>query len=280
MSFWGRFSLCVIAALSLLAVSGCMPSDSSQQDEEKEPHYVLGKSRVNAMDYEGAVAAFKESLEVNPRSAPAHFQLACLYDPKDAAPESNPVADAAAAIYHYQEYLRLDPKADNAEVVRQRMESCKVKLAANVLQLPSTPAAQRQLENLVETNRLLQAQIAQLNDSVKKWSDYAASLQAGRAAIAPQNNTGSRQTGASFTPDDVTPPSTGSLNPGITTRQTSSATTRTAIAKPRTHLVAAGETMASIARKHGISLTALQAANPSITPKKLKVGQTLYLPGQ
>lgn len=257
MSFLGRFSLCVVAAAGLLVTSGCVPSDSSQQDEEKEPHYVLGKGRVNAMDYEGAVEAFKESLEVNPRSASAHFQLACLFDTK--------ASDPAAAIYHYQEFLRLNPKADNAEVVKQRIYSCKQQLAADVLPLPSTPAAQKQLENLAETNRLLQTQIAQLNESVRQWSDYAASLQSGR----PANPTALRPA------DDTTATSAGGIASGTTARPTTTTATRS-----RTHIVAAGDTLASIARKYGVTLTALQAANPGVTPKKLKIGQPLNLPGQ
>src|SRR6516165_3260354 len=151
MSFFVRCSLPVVAAVSLLAVNGCAPSESSQLDDEKEPHFVLGKSRVNAMDYSGAIESFGESLEVNPHSAAAHFQLACLFDTKQ--------SDPAAAIYHYQEFLRLNPKADNAEVVKQRIYSCKQQLAADVLPLPSTPAAQRQLEDLAEKNRRLQEEV-------------------------------------------------------------------------------------------------------------------------
>ena len=113
MSFFGKSSLVVLAATALLSVNGCLPSDSSPLDEEKEPHFVLGKSRVNAMDYTGAVEAFTESLEANPHSAAAHFQLACLFDQKE--------SDPASAIYHYQEFLRLDPKADNAAVIQQRI---------------------------------------------------------------------------------------------------------------------------------------------------------------
>ncbi len=75
-----------------------------------------------------------------PHSAAAHFQLACLFDKKE--------SDPAAAIYHYQEYLRLDPRADNADIIRQRIYSCKQQLAADVLPLPSAPAAQKQLEDL------------------------------------------------------------------------------------------------------------------------------------
>ena len=156
---------------------------------------------------------------------------------------------------------------DNAEVVKQRIYSCKQQLAADVLPLPSTPAAQKQLENLAETNRLLQAQIAQLNDSVKKWSDYATSLQAGR----PSGNVAGQQ------PDDLSYVPAGNPVTPTPARQT---TTSSTTSRSRTHVVVAGETLASIARKHGVSLAALQAANPGVTPKQLKVGQTIKLPGQ
>lgn len=264
MSFWGRFSLCVVTAAVALAVNGCVPADSSQQDEEKEPHYVLGKGRVNALDYDGAVEAFKESLDVNPRSAAAHYQLAMLYDTK--------ISDPAAAIYHYQEFLRLSPKADNAEVVRQRVNSCKQQLAADIMPLPSTPAAQRQLENLAETNRLLQAQIVQLNDSLKKWSDYAASLQAGRPGTYSQNYPDSAQSGTGIAADYGT---SASVRDGATR---SSGTVSPPVARSRTYVVVTGDTMAAIARKYHVSLSALQAANPGVTPTKMKAGQTLNLP--
>jgi LysM repeat protein len=240
----------------LLIMSGCLPSDSSQLDDEKESHYVLGKSRVNAMDYSGAVEAFGQSLEVNPRSAAAHFQLACLFDTR--------VSDPAAAVYHYQEFLRLNPKADNAEVIKQRIYSCKQQLAADVLPLPSAPAAQRQLEDLAEKNRQLQSE-------VEKWRAYAAQQSALRTdppALQTSIGAVTRQPA-----NDLTAQNPGSASSGA-------ATPTTRIAKPRSHVVAAGDTLASIARKYGVSLTSLQSANPGVTPKKLKVGQSLNLPGQ
>ena len=260
MSFFGKLSLVSLLALLLVAVNGCLPSDSSPLDEEKEPHFVLGKSRVNAMDYAGAVEAFTEALEANPRSAAAHFQLACLFDQKE--------SDPAAAVYHYQEFLRLNSKADNAEVIKQRIYSCKQQLAADVLPLPSAPAAQKQLEDLAEKNHRLQ-------DEVEKWRAYYT------AQLAAQKNSPTLAPNApapagSPTPDDV---STAPLvNP--TPAPPAAAVKPAAVkpAKPRTHTVAAGETLAAIARKSGVSLTALQAANPGITPKKLHVGQVLNLP--
>src|SRR5271156_4930453 len=103
MEFCNRIIFSTFAVCLGIVLGGCEPSGQSAVDDEKEPHFVLGQNRVNAMDYSGAVEAFEESLEANPHSAAAHFQLAMLYDEK----ESNP----AAAIYHYEQYLRFDPKA-------------------------------------------------------------------------------------------------------------------------------------------------------------------------
>jgi LysM repeat protein len=46
-----------------------------------------------------------------------------------------------------------------------------------------------------------------------------------------------------------------------------------------THTVAAGEYFSSIAKKYGVSLAALEAANPGVDSSKLKVGQKINLPG-
>ena len=251
--FGGRFSLSVLAALAL-GVGGCLPPEQGQSDQEKEPHYVLGKSRINAMDYTGAIEAFRESLEANPRSAPAHYQLACLFDTKE--------ADPAAAIYHYQQYLKLDPGARNPEVIRQRIESCKQQLAADVLQLPSAPVAQQQLEKLVEKNRQLQQRVDQLEAVVKQWTDYYASQSALRANPQPNNPV----------------PPANNVTPVVQPRTVTPTPAPQYPSSPHTHTVAGGETLAAIARNHGVSLPALLAANPGVNPKKMRVGQVLNLP--
>lgn len=263
MSFLGRFNLCALTLTALLAVNGCSSSDSGQLDEEKEPHFVLGKSRVNAMDYAGAVEAFTESLEVNPRSAAAHFQLACLFDTKE--------SDPAAAIYHYQEFLRLNPNAENAGVIRQRIDSCKVQLASNVVSLPSTPATQKQLEDLVEKNHKLQ-------DEVDKWRAYYTAQQNAPKLTtdAAAGNSAAASAGSPI-PDDISTPGPATAV-GNATPAARILTTPKPPVKPRTHTVVAGETMASIARKSGVSLTALRTANPNVSPNKMRVGQVLNLP--
>jgi tetratricopeptide (TPR) repeat protein len=279
MSFFGNWNRWLLAAALVAAAGGCSPLDSNPLDEEKEPHYVLGKSRVNAMDYDGAIRAFEESLETNPHSAQAHYQLAMLYE--------NQESDPAAAVYHYQQYLKYDPKADNGAVILQHIASCKQQLAADVLQLPSAPAAQQQLEKLTEENRRLHEQLAQ-------WQAFFTNQQAAARANPPasQNptpaltNYSSPALPASPAPDLVRTqplvaatsiPSTGPRAPGIANPP---GATPARVSQPRTHSVVRGETLASIARKQGVSLAALEAANPSVNPKKLRAGQVLTLPAQ
>ncbi len=263
MRFFVRLVSWAPAVLLGVVLAGCSPNDQSAGDDEKEPHFVLGKSRVNAMDYPGAAEAFQESLVVNPHSAAAHYQIACLYDTK--------ISDPAAAIYHYQEFLRLDPKTEIADLIRRRVEGCKQQLATDVLQLPSTPKAQQDLERLVEKNRTLQEQVDKLNA-------YIVTLQAAAKSAPPpvQNNYAAPPQNGGYTYEEVTAPP---ANPGKgTMKVTPLPPPKAKLVKPRTHVVADRETMASIARKTGVSLPALQAANPGVNPKKMRVGQTLNLP--
>jgi len=263
MRFWVRFAFCALAVLLGAALGGCAPGQG-QSDEEKEPHFVLGQSRVNAMDYPGAIEAFEESLEANPQSAAAHFELGWLYEEK--------ASDPAAAIYHYERYLKSNPNAGNAALIAQHIDACKQQLAAAVLGLPSSSAAQQQLEKLAEQNRELQQQVDQLQDTVKQWNAYYQSELAARSNAPPQNNSVAQQT-TSPLPDDI------SVQPTATPDSTQSKPVPAPKpAKPRTHTVVAGETAAGIARKSGVKLSALETANPGMNPSRIRVGQVLNLP--
>jgi LysM repeat protein len=44
------------------------------------------------------------------------------------------------------------------------------------------------------------------------------------------------------------------------------------------YVVVKGDSLAKIAKKHGVSVKAIQAANPGVEPTKLKVGQKLSIP--
>ena len=124
-----------------------------------------------------------------------------------------------------------------------------------MLTLPSSTGAQQQLQQLTEKNR-------QLQDEVDKWQAYFAS----QSAVVKTNPPPAPD---SFTPQTVA--STPSPRP-------TPAIQKPPVASPRTHTVAAGETPASIARKAGVSLNALLAANPGLQPTHLRVGDVIKLP--
>src|SRR5664279_73163 len=151
------------SALLLLAgcvLSGCLPS--SPGDEEKEPYFLAGKSRVSAMDFKGAVESFERAVEVNPKSAPAHFELGCLYDQKE--------SDPAAAIYHFERFLKLLPNSGKEEIVKTRILACKQQLAQTVSLGLVTEKQRREFEQLAEEKE-------RLSEDLEKWRAYALRLQ-------------------------------------------------------------------------------------------------------
>jgi hypothetical protein len=225
-------------------------------EEEKESHFIAGKNCVNNLDYTGAVEEFEKALRANPDSASAHFQLGWLCEEKE--------PDPAVAIYHYQQFLKLRPNADNTEFIKQRINNCKQDLAKTVLNLPITPGMQHELEKLVEENK-------RYRDELEKWRAAA-----GHLPIPTNPPAGAEATAARSwqTPAPAPLPPTNSGQPG-------SAADRRQPAIPgaaRTYVVKTGDTPFSIAKKNNVRLDTLLASNPGLDPKRLKIGQTLNLP--
>ena len=245
-----------------LVLSGCLPLPQSRLDEEKEPHFAAGKSRVNAMDYNGAIECFQKALEVNPQSASAHFELAWLHDQKQ--------GDPATAIYHYQQYLRLRPGAENNQMVQTRILACKQELARTVSLGPVTQSLQREFEQLVEENK-------RLREEVEGWRTAAATANAARTVAAPAGpGSAAAPISARVGPTAIS----GQTQPAVSPAPSGRATPAPAdLGKTRSHVVKAGETPTAIARKYGLKLEVLMAANPRLEPRRLRIGQTLNIPG-
>jgi LysM repeat protein len=258
-----RASGLFVPFFALLLLLGCFGSGNSFVDEEKEPHFLEGKSRVSAMDYNGAVESYERALEVNPHSSAAHFQLGWLYDQKQ--------QDPAAAIYHYAQYLRAHPEGANAERARACITACKQELAKTVALAPVTQNLQKELETLTEENK-------KMKEELEQWRAYY------------KSTGGSAQNGAAGTPPDsaarlaLASPrgaNTSTPSPRTVARSASDATTaqKSAAATPsKTYTVQAGDTPAAIAKRYGIKLDALLTANPRLDPKRMRPGQSLNLP--
>lgn len=261
--FWSGFLRSVLLLLTgVFLLSGCTPSGSGPLDEEKEPHYLAGKERVGTMDWRGAIECFEKALQVNPHSSAAHFELGWIYDQKE--------PDPAAAIYHYQHALQIRPEGDNAALAKARISACKQALAESVSLGPINDKLQKQFEQLAEENKQLKEESKRLHEELEKWSSYAARLQtltnqATAPSISPARLV---QTTTLAQASLATQPRTGA-----------SSNSSAGSSGSRTHTVKSGETPSLIARKYGVKLEALMAANPSLDARRMRVGQTLRIPG-
>ena len=257
----------VAAAFLILFCFGCSPRAKAPVDEERNPYFVEGKERIGTQDYKAAIAAFEKALEANPRSALAHFELGYLYEQHSAQRED----DYVAALYHYNQVVRLRPHVWPADNARQRIASCKQELVRSQSLAPVYQQTIRELDRLKEENAQLRRQIETLNAQVA--SQFVAPTSLGNISRQP---TPGGSTTASKAPvesnDTPTLVATNSASP--LAKERSSQPSRTF----RTHTVRARETPYSIARSYGIKVDALLAANPGLDAHRMKTGQTINVP--
>jgi LysM repeat protein len=114
-----------------------------------------------------------------------------------------------------------------------------------------------------------------LQDEVNKWRAYYASQQ-------PAQNQSSTAPDHPAPPPTVNPvsfqPAQNTPAPARTPAEDRPAHPTPAKETPRTHTVVAGETAVRIARRYGLPLDALMAANPGLEPRRMRVGQVLNIP--
>lgn len=261
MKFSAPLFRCALAVWVCAFAIGCVPPSQSPIEDEKEPHFIEGKHAVNTMDYTGAIEEFEKAVEANPRNASAHFELGMLYEEKE--------PDPAAAIYHYQQFLKWRPNAEVAAAVQGRITNCKQDLAKSVQSLPASPGVQHDLEILIESNK-------QLSAEVEQWRAWYKTQQTNRAPqqavmpIPPVPPTQAVQYVDKPPAQTVRSNSTPQIPRNVSRNSTSRPTT--------TYTVQPRDTLASISRKFNVKLPALAAANPGLDARKLRVGQTVNVP--
>ena len=214
---------------------------------------------MSALDYKGAIDCFERAVEENPRSALAHFELGVLYDQHE--------NDYAAALYHYNKALKLRPTGYPSDNIRQRIPACKQELIKADSLAVINPTVLRETERLREENQMLRKQVDSLQAYISGRPQVVHAAPA--PAPAPTNYAGLRSTAA-------TAPASGD-RPRASLASASSASSPSG-ARGRTHLITAGETLAAVARRYQVKISALLAANPGLDPKHLRVGQTVTVP--
>jgi LysM repeat protein len=72
---------------------------------------------------------------------------------------------------------------------------------------------------------------------------------------------------------------TDKLGKAPAARATASSGSKASAGPGGTHTIAAGDTFSNVAKKYGVSLKALEDANPGVDSSKLKIGQSITIPG-
>jgi LysM repeat protein len=254
------------AQLAFLGVllGGCLPGGLSQTDEQREPHFLAGKNHSSAMDYPAAVSSYEQALEVNPKSASAHFELGWLFDQK--------IQEPAEAIYHYNQYLKLRPGAGDGETVRTRIMACKQALAQTVSLGPVTQTLQREFDKLAEKNKKLEEEASEWQS---RYYSLMKQMPTNPPLVAAQSARPAPLVGAGET---VTPVVNRSQTGSATRPSSSPASAPTPPATMRSHTVKSGETPSLIARQYGVKVEALMAANPRLDARRMRPGQPLNVP--
>jgi tetratricopeptide (TPR) repeat protein len=246
-----RFHLLLLC----LALAGCRPGVAGKRDEQKDPYFLAGKNHLQSRDYQAAIEMFEKALDVNPRSASAHFELGILYEQQQ--------GDYASALYHYQKAVALRPDLISADLARQRVQECKRELAKSVITPVSTQNLQRDLDTLRVENQLLKQQL-------QAWQNYYAGRGANPSSVTQSP------------PNPIPAPTPVQVarqdSPPVTPVASQIPRSVSPLASNRLHTIGSGETLASIARRYNVKLTALQSANPTMDAKRLRPGQALVIP--
>jgi len=275
----------VVVALILALFPGCSPVRETKVDEQRNPYFIEGKERIGTRDYKGAIAAFEKALEVNPRSALAHFELGVLYEQHSDQRED----DYVSALYHYNQVVRLRPHTYPADNARQRIASCKQELVRSQSMAPVYQQTIREIDRLKDENQQLRRQLEAVNAQAASRFVAPAGIGAADSQNSPQvyGAAASERSrlGTSITTQlrrSLTELSGNDTPIIVATNPVAGANDR-AVAPPakatgRTHTVRSGDTAFSIARSYRVRLDALLAANPRLDAKHMKIGQTIAIP--
>jgi len=282
-----------LACAALLLAAGCDRGDGlTLSSETDEPFYRQGQQLSKQGRNQEALNAYLKVIAKRDETAPeSHLEVGLIL--------LRHVKDPIAAIYHFRKYLELQPNSRQAVYVRGLIDTSKREFART---LPATPLESQadQLEKQDQIDRLLRE-----NDQLKA---ELASLRGGVSAPpvrsrATLDNDGAPATGVpvitiattqpEIVPDDTSaaavPAEASQDEPApLVQAAPTSAPTRPAATKPaantgRTHTVARGDTLFSLAQKYYGNRSKwrdIYAANRDVLPNEtaLKPGMQLKIP--
>lgn len=100
------------------------PEDQQFKEELAKAHYNMGNIYFERGEYQRAVVEYYQAVDLTPNDADVHYNLAFV--------SSEYLGDQETALKHYQWYLYLRPKADDANAVKERILQAKLSIRSKV----------------------------------------------------------------------------------------------------------------------------------------------------
>jgi len=116
-------------------ISEVEATQAQLREDEARLHYNMGNIFFHQGDYEKAADEYKKVLELNPSDASAHFNLAFV--------SGDYLKDFPAAIRHYEQYLYLNPGADDLPLVQEKVLEAKLYVRAQIRNMKVEKDAQK-----------------------------------------------------------------------------------------------------------------------------------------
>lgn len=293
------YSLFVFAALLFMA--GCERSDvSTFTVEGDELGYRRGKDLIKQGRNQEALSEFQKVIDKRGlnNAAESHLEVGLLYQYH--------IKDPVAAIYHYRKFRELKPNSQQADLVRQRIDSATRDFARTLL----APSLEKQLDQLdtddiskrlQRENDKLKAELAALRANrpvapAPAEEETPVALEPGAPVAAPTRPTYATNdnsplvsavvdTESTPTPTPVAqprPPVAQPVRPPSTTTRPPATTT----ARPgtyRRHVIGKGDTLYSLAQKYYGNRSRwrdIYAANRDVMKHEgdLRIGMAVKIP--
>jgi len=241
-----RFIFILLAAAAGSMLVSC--DSISKSAEDRDPIIKRARDRRAVGDFTGALEFYEKALQKRPGAAFVHWEMAAIYDQH--------MTNDIRAIYHYERFIELDPKAERRPYAEQLLGAAKLSYAAS---LPVRP------------NEAVQ-EIARL----RKELDLLRNLLTEEREKAAELKTPPSTASASATPAGGVSDSARAMAEKLVPAPAKTVTLDTYVVQP-------GDTLSRIATKmygDANKWDVIFEANKNILkrPESVRVGQTLVIP--
>ena len=153
-----RGGLSLFLIVLFLGLTGCQQETTELSNSSGESLLDRAKSKELENDQEAARDLLKSALDLDPRLAAAHLDLALILDDYE--------RKYVEAIYHYQRYLELRPETEKMDMIMNRVRQARIAYAGTM----SKPVAETPefIEKLREENNALKATLDNLKAQLAK----------------------------------------------------------------------------------------------------------------